>query len=1012
MARVEILFCGDDEHVARALASRGDVLMRWAMTADEAVAVVDHGAPRLAIVSSRHAPRVVPKTRGAAIPTVLLLANGDTSSCAPWVELGAFVLPENDHPGVLSLVSHLTGLAFAESARVPYREIVRVETAGEEHSLESADLSLTGISVFDLPHARSGSAATVKIDTPYLPLSLDATVARVFRLDGRPAAGLVFRDIEPGERGVLSSIVQSIGGATFPTDSNDLPTPTADLAVQPAVTSIDTVAAFIRGEEKDVPWWVREVVAEMTAAERTAALEGDPAWARYALEARLFVYGLRAQAGVKNLSRTHFEIARELCRDLARHGAGESASALHELTTCRASILCGLYGREQLQAPEIPDSAVVLPPPSISSVGDTAKEPSWDRKRREELTRAEAQRLVARGEVPKAAQLFADEEMYDEAIHLYLNVMRSPGDAAPLAARRWGLERAAELYELAGQTENAAKAWASVARKSSQPQEYLGRITGLDAWVATDLLSELTSAHPLARDNVDLHYHYALSLIRVDDPVSALDLLRQISAEVGTYKDVPRRITHLERRVAVSEPSTPAVTDTGTAVPVVMGTVEKTPTWSPREATPAPGPIALAEIIAEETEAAKASISSMDHDLDLISDLLDGQETPAPADRVLSDEALPPLLADEAIASTRYGPSFEDIIARLGSLSGREVIDAWYWLALINLRRGAWTAALRFLDRIQQDDPTHRHVRARADAVRAWQATMRARCSKLGIDGMSPDPDTRYVVRGELGRGPRAVVFRALDRTRDREVALKLYTPAARETFGDARSVLRRLTLAARVRHPNVAAIYDFGELEGRIFVASELVEDELTHRTAKPPLTESMRRAEQLAAGVAALHDVGLIHGAINNQNVVVGRMGVVKVLDLAPVLPQRPEDAGVGADALAFWSAEQLAGAPPTEACDIFSVGAWMYQTLTGHPPYEGRDRKKDPVAVGEHHWLHEIIRQAIHPVPSVRYSSAEELRAMFKHVLDQAKSIGTADIVTGDIVPMSESDAVVLI
>jgi serine/threonine-protein kinase len=345
------------------------------------------------------------------------------------------------------------------------------------------------------------------------------------------------------------------------------------------------------------------------------------------------------------------------------------------------------------------------------------------------------------------------------------------------------------------------------------------------------------------------------------------------------------------------------------------------------------------------------------------------------------------------------------------------VIDAWYWLALINLRCGAWNAALKFLERIDGDEPGHRKVRARADAIRAWQCSMRARCADLRVEGVSGEGAARYTLRGEVARGPRATVYRALDRARERDVALKLFTPNARDAFGDGRGVLQRLARASRLRHPNVAEIYDFGELEGRLFVASELVEDDsVLASRADASMLEMLRRAEHVAGAVDAYHRAGVIHGAIKPPNLRVGRMGVIKLMDPAPVLPERVHASGLGRDALAFQAAGQLAGNTPTEACDIFSIGAWMYFSLKGVPPFVDLDREAEPEPLGHHRWLDEIVRQAVHASPCARYRSADELRAMIAHVLEQARCAGTGDLDTGDIMSIdvagSEGDPVVLI
>lgn len=205
----------------------------------------------------------------------------------------------------------------------------------------------------------------------------------------------------------------------------------------------------------------------------------------------------------------------------------------------------------------------------------------------------------------------------------------------------------------------------------------------------------------------------------------------------------------------------------------------------------------------------------------------------------------------------------------------------------------------------------------------------------------------RYELQGVLGRGGFATVYRALDPTTGRAVALKVLhphladDPAVRERF------VRESQALSRVRHPNVVAVYEAGEVGRTVFLATELIEGRtLSAHCAERgplPLAEALGIADQIAAALEALHAAGLVHRDVKPQNVLLetatGRavlldLGLVRALGSASVTRS---DVFVGTPG--FMAPEQLrAGEQVTPRTDIYQLGATLYTLLTGRPPFEG--------------------------------------------------------------------------
>jgi serine/threonine protein kinase len=284
----------------------------------------------------------------------------------------------------------------------------------------------------------------------------------------------------------------------------------------------------------------------------------------------------------------------------------------------------------------------------------------------------------------------------------------------------------------------------------------------------------------------------------------------------------------------------------------------------------------------------------------------------------------------------------------------------------------------------------------------------------------------RYLIREVIGRGGMGAVYRAHDQRLGREVAVKVVTVAAPDAAAHATLVSRfhrEARAAARLRHPNIVAVYDFGRDAdlGLDFLVMELLRGEdLAIRLARqgpPPLATSVQILHDAARGLAAGHRAGLIHRDVKPGNLYLesddgeGRLRV-KVLDFGIAELASAGDAtltqltvvGRSPFSPAFASPEQLRGEIRlSPATDVFSLGAVGYWLVTGRRAFTETDPRKMVVEVSRAaadlrgrdipapEWLRDALRRALAPHPDDRFPDADALAAALEsHLESDAPSL----------------------
>jgi len=260
---------------------------------------------------------------------------------------------------------------------------------------------------------------------------------------------------------------------------------------------------------------------------------------------------------------------------------------------------------------------------------------------------------------------------------------------------------------------------------------------------------------------------------------------------------------------------------------------------------------------------------------------------------------------------------------------------------------------------------------------------------------------SHYRILEKVAAGGMGVVYRARDEQLDRDVALKVL-PSGTLTDDTARRHFRKEALAlAKLNHPNIETVYEFGTQDGTDFLVMEYVPGKtLADRLARGTLPERevIALGMQIAGALEEAHERGIVHRDLKPANIAITAKGVAKVLDFGLAKLLHPVDEGttealtdshVAAGTLPYMSPEQLKGEPIDARADIYTIGAVLYEMATGRRAFPENQTSRlidailhqPPVAPRALNSrisveLESIILKCLDKDPDQRYQSAKEL------------------------------------
>jgi hypothetical protein len=246
----------------------------------------------------------------------------------------------------------------------------------------------------------------------------------------------------------------------------------------------------------------------------------------------------------------------------------------------------------------------------------------------------------------------------------------------------------------------------------------------------------------------------------------------------------------------------------------------------------------------------------------------------------------------------------------------------------------------------------------------------------------------RYRLVAPLGRGGMGVVYRAEDTELAQTIALKFLSPRLKDYPGEIDFLRGEVKTARQITHPNVVRVFDIATADGETFITMEFVAGEelrsMVRRVGPLPPAKVHEIARQLAAGVAAAHEAGILHRDLKPQNVMLDGAGNVRILDFGIAAPLTDERALARlAGTPGFVAPELLKGEKPSPKSDLYGWGLVIYYVATGQLPPAGKSPSAESDdalrRAGIDDDLATLVELCLQTDPARRPGSARELLAL---------------------------------
>lgn len=252
---------------------------------------------------------------------------------------------------------------------------------------------------------------------------------------------------------------------------------------------------------------------------------------------------------------------------------------------------------------------------------------------------------------------------------------------------------------------------------------------------------------------------------------------------------------------------------------------------------------------------------------------------------------------------------------------------------------------------------------------------------------------SHYKILEKLGEGGMGIVYKAEDTKLDRFVALKFLPAHLSASEQDKARFIQEAKAAAALNHPNVCSVIDIQEHDGQMFIVMEFVEGQtLSDKGMNIPLKQAIEIGTQVADGLAAAHEKGIVHRDIKPENIMIRKDGRVQIMDFGLAKLKQASGAsrltkeGSTIGTIGYMSPEQVQGRDTDHRTDIYSLGVLLYELIAGQSPYKG---------VHETAIMYEIVNEDPPPLSSIKPEVDPELDAMVldcmaKDPMDRVQSV----------------------
>ena len=238
-----------------------------------------------------------------------------------------------------------------------------------------------------------------------------------------------------------------------------------------------------------------------------------------------------------------------------------------------------------------------------------------------------------------------------------------------------------------------------------------------------------------------------------------------------------------------------------------------------------------------------------------------------------------------------------------------------------------------------------------------------------------------YDILEKLGEGGMGVVYKAQDTKLDRAVALKFLPDHVSVGSVELERFVQEAKAAAALNHPNICTIFGIEEADAKHFIVMEFVDGQtLQEKKSGLSIKEALDVGVQIAEGLAAAHEKGIVHRDIKPENIMFRKDGRVQIMDfgLAKLRgASRLTKEGSTVGTAGYMSPEQVQGKDTDHRSDIFSLGVLLYEMLTGQPAFKG---------MHETAIAYEIVNVDTAPMSSIKTDIPPELDAIVLECLEK--------------------------